>query len=64
MRQRFHSFFGALDNLKNSRLLYLSSVGIEAVKKEDTPMSKTEPARDMVHKDPYSDGEVSGAEEG
>ena len=29
---RFHSFFAAIDNLKSSRLLYLSSVGLAAAK--------------------------------
>lgn len=34
---RFYSFFAAIDNLKSSQLLYLSSMGLAATKDNNTP---------------------------
>lgn len=62
---RFHSFFAALDNTKNSSLLYLSSVGPGAVKREDVPKAKREAKKEIPFEGPSSgEEEVSGAEDG
>lgn len=55
---RFHTFFAAIDNLKNSRLLYLSSVGIAATKRDsDSSVLKSAIAENAALDD--SDGEES-----
>ena len=53
---RFHSFFAAIDNLKSSRLLYLSSVGLAAT--QDTRTSKSTGADDanLIEWDEDEDG--------
>ena len=63
-RCRFHSFFAAMDNVKNSRLLYLSSVGAEAVEKEDLPSTKSQHVRETVLEEASSYEATSGAEDG
>ena len=46
---RFHSFFAAIDTLKSSRLLYLSSMGLAAMQDDNTPhTSKSVGADDAV----------------
>ena len=63
-RCRFHSFFAAMDNVKNSRLLYLSSVGTEAVEKDDLPSTKSQHVRETALEEASSDEAISGAEDG
>ena len=54
-----------MDNVKNSRLLYLSSVGIEAVGKEDLPSTKSHHVQETAPLEEASSDEViSDAEDG
>lgn len=61
---RFHSFFGALDNQKNSTLMYLSSGGPEAVKKEALPAGKGQKGHADAIEGESSDDAMGGLEEG
>ena len=46
---RFHSFFAAIDTLKSSRLLYLSSMGLAATRNDNAPRtSKSIGADDAI----------------
>lgn len=54
----FHSFFTGLDNTRSSQLLYLSSVGVEATKREIPRPSKG--SADEVDVDPVSSSDEGG----
>lgn len=59
---RFHSFFAAIDNLKSSRLLYLSSMGIVAAKDEyapGTPLSAGADAITLIGSDSDEEGTIA-----
>ena len=56
---RFHSFFAAIDNLNNSRLLYLSSAGIAATKRDsDSSLPKSASADNAALDESDSDEPV------
>lgn len=60
---QFHSFFNALDNAKHSSLLYLSSLGPAAVKREDVPKAKSDRKEEPLE-GISSDEDVVNAEDG
>ena len=59
----FHSFFAGLDNTRSSQLFYLSSAGVEAVKKE-LPKRSTESTEKVNVEEVVSEDENAGGDEG
>ncbi len=54
----FHSFFSGLDNTRSAQLLYLSSVGVEATKREIPRPSKG--SANLIDIDPVSSDDEDG----
>lgn len=60
----FHSFFTALDNTKSSQLFYLSSMGVEATKREiPRPAKESADAVDVEHVSSEDENTVAGMDE-